>query len=61
MRKIDHSMVRQLMPWTAAIVVLCALDPEAALQGLVQTLPNLAVPATALGLTLITAANKDGR
>ncbi len=47
------------MLWTGALAVICALDPDAAVNGLVQTVPNLAVPATALGFTLITAANRD--
>ncbi len=51
-----------LMLLSGAIVVLCALVvPGAAVTGLVQTAPNLAVPATALGLTLITAANRARR
>jgi hypothetical protein len=49
----------KLMLWSSATVVLCALVPGAAETDLVQTAPNLAVPATALGLTLITAANRD--
>jgi hypothetical protein len=47
------------MLWTGALAVMCTLDPDAALKGLVQSVPNLAVPATALGFTLITAANRD--
>jgi hypothetical protein len=49
----------KLVLWSGAIVVLCALLPGGAATGLVQTVPNLALPATALGLTLITAANRD--
>lgn len=49
----------KLVLWIGAIVVLCALVPGVAETGLVQSAPNLAVPATALGLTLITAANRQ--
>ena len=49
----------KLMVWTGAIAVVCALDPDDILNGWVQTVPHLAAPATALGLTLITAANRD--
>jgi hypothetical protein len=45
--------------WTGAAAMLCVLVPGAAVTEWVQTAPNLAVPATALGLTLITAANRD--
>jgi hypothetical protein len=46
-----------LILWIGAFVLLCALLPGAAV-----TMPpesNLTVSATALGLTLITAANRD--
>ncbi len=56
MRK-DWPLGWKLMLWSGAFVVLCALLPGAAVQ--MQIAPNLAVPATALGLTLITAANRD--
>jgi hypothetical protein len=49
----------QLILGTGAIAVLCLLVPGPAVTGLAQAAPNLAVPATALGLTLITAANRD--
>ncbi len=58
MRK-DWPFGWKLMLWSSALVALCALVPGAAVIGLAQTAPNLAVPATALGLTLITAANRD--
>jgi len=48
-----------LMLWTGAIAVLCAVDPDVAVTGFIQSVPSLSVPATALGLTLITAANRD--
>ena len=49
----------KLMLCGGAFSLLCALVPGTAVTGLVQTTPNLAVPAAALGLTLITAANRD--
>jgi hypothetical protein len=55
----DNSIVWKLMLWTGALAVLCALDADAAVKDLVQTVPSRAVPATALGFTLITAANRD--
>jgi hypothetical protein len=58
MRK-NHPIGWQLFLWTGAVAVLCLLVPGAAVIGFAQTAPNLAVPATALGLTLITAANRD--
>jgi hypothetical protein len=45
--------------WSGAVAALCVLVPGAAVPGFVQTAPNLAIPATALGLTLITAAHRD--
>jgi hypothetical protein len=38
---------------------MCALDADGAVRDLAQTVPNLGIPATALGFTLITAANRD--
>jgi hypothetical protein len=58
MRK-NHPIGWQLILWTGAVAVLCLLVPGPAVTGLAQAAPNLAVPATALGLTLITAANRD--
>ena len=58
MRK-NHPIGWHLILWTGAAAVLCLLVRGPAVTGLVQTAPNLAVPATALGLTLITAANRD--
>ncbi|MDP9084412.1 MAG: hypothetical protein M3N50_11700 [Pseudomonadota bacterium] len=58
MRK-NNAIGWHLSLWAGAAAVLCLLMPDPALTGLVQTAPNLAVPATALGLTLITAANRD--
>jgi hypothetical protein len=55
----SNPIVWKLMFWTGALAVICALDPGSEVRGLVQTMPNLAVPATALGFTLITAANRD--
>lgn len=55
----NNPIVWELMLWTGALAVMCAVDPDAAVKGLAQTVPNLAVPATALGFTLITAANRD--
>jgi hypothetical protein len=47
------------MLWTGAVAVMCALDADGAVRGLAQTVPNLGIPATALGFTLLTAANRD--
>jgi len=58
MRK-NHPIGGQFILWTGAVAVLCLLVLGPAVTGLVQAAPNLAVPATALGLTLITAANRD--
>jgi hypothetical protein len=58
MRK-NNAIGWHLILWAGAAAVLCLLVPGHAVTGLVQTAPNLAVPATALGLTLITAANRD--
>jgi hypothetical protein len=55
----DHPIVWKFMLWAGAVTVICALDPDASVTGLGQAFPNLAVPATALGFTLITAANRD--
>jgi hypothetical protein len=57
----NNPIVWKLIVGTGAIAVMCALDPEAAVTALVQTVPNLAAPATALGFMLITAANQDRR
>jgi hypothetical protein len=46
--------------WTLTILVPWALTADAvAGEQLVQTVPNLGIPATALGLMLLTAASKD--
>ena len=58
MRK-KNPMVLRLLLWTGVVAVMCALDPDGAVRGLAQTVPNLGIPATALGFTLITAANRD--
>lgn len=58
MRK-DGPIAWKLVLWSGAIVVLCGLVPGPAVAGVLQTAPDLAVPAAALGLTLITAANRD--
>jgi hypothetical protein len=58
MRK-DNPMVLRLMLWTGVVALMCALDPDGTLRGLAQTVPNLGIPATALGFTLITVANRD--
>jgi hypothetical protein len=55
----SNPIVWKLMLCTAALAVVCALNPGSAVTGLVQNISNLAVPATALGFTLITAANRD--
>ncbi len=57
----NSAVVWKLILGTGAIAVMCALDPDAAVTGLVQAVPNLAAPAAALGFTLITAANRDRR
>jgi len=49
----------KLVLWSAAIAVLYGSVMGAAVTELPQAAPPLAVPATALGLTLITAANRD--
>ncbi len=55
----DNPIVWKFMLWAGAVAVMCAADPDASVTGLVQAFPNLAVPATALGFTLITAVNRD--
>jgi hypothetical protein len=57
----NNPIVWKLILGTGALAVICALDPDAAVTGLVQTVPNLAAPATALGFMLITAATQDRR
>jgi hypothetical protein len=58
MRK-SNPMVLRLMLWTGVVAVMYALDTEGALRELAETVPNLGIPATALGFTLITSANRD--
>ncbi len=55
----NNPITWKLVLWTGALAVMCTLATDAAATELVQTVPNLAVPATALGFTLITAANRD--
>ena len=54
-----NPVIWKLLLWTGALVFMCALDADAVVTGLMQAVPSLAVPATALGLSLITAANRD--
>jgi hypothetical protein len=58
MRK-NNAIGWHLILWAGAAAVLCLLVPGPAVTVLVQTAPNLAVPATALGLTLLPAAKRD--
>jgi hypothetical protein len=50
--------VAKIARWALAAISLCALAPMVMADDLVQTLPSLWVPATALSLTLVTAANR---
>lgn len=57
----NHSMAWKLTLKAGALAMMCALDLDTAARVWVLTVPNLAVPATALGFTLITAANRNRR
>ncbi len=50
--------IAKMARWALVAIALCSVAPEVWADDLVQTLPSLGVSATALSLTLVTAAGR---
>ncbi len=59
MRMRNRTTLCGIALWTVTMVLPWALAPDAVASELVQTAPNLGIPATALGLMLLSAANSN--
>jgi len=50
--------IAKMARWALVAIALCSVAPEVLADDLVQTFPSLGVSATALSLTLVTAAGR---
>ncbi len=50
--------IAKLARWALIVLAMCSVAPEVLADDLVQTFPSLGVSATALSLTLVTAAGR---